>query len=123
KVEGVGGDVGPELTGIGSKQKRDYLLESIVLPNKQIAKGYETVVLQLANGKSVTGIIKGDQTDKVVRVMTFEGQLRTFGRNEIEEMNAGKSAMPEDVVKHLSKSELRDLVEFRWSLKEQPKGK
>jgi quinoprotein glucose dehydrogenase len=38
-------------------------------------------------------------------------------------MNAGKSAMPEDVVKHLSKSELRDLVEFLSSLKEQPKGK
>jgi quinoprotein glucose dehydrogenase len=123
KVEGVGGDVGPELTGIGAKQKRDYLLESIVLPNKQIAKGYETVVLQLANGKSVTGIIKGNHDDKVVRLMTFEGQLRTFGRGDIEEMNAGKSAMPEDVVKHLSKSELRDLVEFLSSLKEQPKGK
>jgi quinoprotein glucose dehydrogenase len=124
KVEGAGGDVGPELTGIGSKQKRDYLLESIVLPNKQIAKGYETVVLQLTNGKTVTGIHKVDEkNDKVVRVMTFEGQLRTFGRDQIEEMNAGKSAMPEDVVKHLSKSELRDLVEFLSSLKEQPKGK
>jgi quinoprotein glucose dehydrogenase len=123
KAQGVGGDVGPDLAGIGTRQKRDYLLESIVLPNKQIAKGYETVVIQLTNGKSVTGILKGDKADKVVRVMTFEGQLLTLRRQDIDEMNAGKSAMPEDVVKHLSKAELRDLVEFLSSLKDQPKGK
>jgi quinoprotein glucose dehydrogenase len=123
KVQGVGGDVGPDHAGIGSKQKRDYLLESIVLPNKQIAKGFETVVIQLNNGKSVTGILKGERDDKVVRVMTFEGQLQTLRRADIDEMNAGKSAMPEDVVKHLSKSELRDLVEFLASLKDPPKDK
>ena len=39
KVNGVGGEVGPDLTGIGKKQQRAYLLESIVDPNKQIAKG------------------------------------------------------------------------------------
>ncbi len=117
KVNGVGGDVGPELSGIGSKQKRDYLLESIVLPNKQIAKGYETVVLQLTSGKSVVGIVKAED-DKEVRLMTFEGQLVAMPKNTIDERRKGKSAMPEDLIKHLSKSELRDLVEFLASLKE-----
>lgn len=123
KVDGVGGDVGPDLTGIGTRQKRDYLLESIVLPNKQIAKGYETVVIQLSNGKSITGILKEGRGDNAVHVMTFDGQLLTLRHGDIDEMNKGKSAMPEDVVKHLSKSELRDLVEFLASLKEQPKSK
>jgi quinoprotein glucose dehydrogenase len=122
KVAGVGGDVGPELTGIGGKQKRDYLLESIVLPNKQIAKGYETVVVQLTNGKSVTGIVKGEDAQEL-RLMTFEGQLVTVPKSKIDERQKGKSAMPEDVVKHLSKSELRDLVEFLASLKDPPKEK
>ena len=39
-------------------------------------------------------------------------------KNQIDERQAGKSAMPEDVIKHLSKSELRDLVEFLAGLKE-----
>jgi hypothetical protein len=38
-------------------------------------------------------------------------------------MTAGKSSMPEDLIKHLSKAELRDLVEFLATLKEPPKGK
>src|SRR6185437_11218960 len=38
KVQGIGGEVGPDLGGIGSRQKRDYLLESLLTPNKQIAK-------------------------------------------------------------------------------------
>ena len=60
KVDGSGGDVGPDLSRIGLDKRRDYLLESIVDPNKQIAKGFETAILQLANGKVYAGIIKSE---------------------------------------------------------------
>jgi quinoprotein glucose dehydrogenase len=116
KVKGEGGDVGPDLAGIGAKQTRDYLLESIVDPNKQIAQGYETVILTLTSGKVVSGIIKGEDA-KEVKLMTAEGQLLTVPKAKIDERARGKSAMPDDVVKHLSKRELRDLVEFLASLK------
>jgi quinoprotein glucose dehydrogenase len=116
KVKGEGGEVGPELFGLAAKQNREYLLESIVDPNKQIAKGYETVVLTLTNGKAVSGIVK-EETPKDVKLMTAEGQLITIAKDKIEERNRGKSPMPEDVVKYLSKRELRDLVEFLAGLK------
>jgi quinoprotein glucose dehydrogenase len=117
KVQGQGGDVGPDLTGIGTRQKRDYLLESIVDPNRQIAKGFETVVLTLASGKYVTGIIKSEDSKKV-RLITAEGTLVTVAKADIDERRRGKSAMPDDLIKHLSKADLRDLVEFLVSLKE-----
>jgi quinoprotein glucose dehydrogenase len=116
KVKGEGGDVGPDLTGIGGKQTRDYLLESIVDPNKQIAQGFETVVLTLTNGKVVSGIVKGEDA-KEVKLMTAEGQLVTVPKAKIDERARGKSAMPDDVTKHLSRRELRDLVEFLATLK------
>jgi quinoprotein glucose dehydrogenase len=116
KAQGQGGDVGPDLTGIGAKQKRDYLLESIVDPNKQIAQGFETVVLTLTNGKVVSGIVKGEDA-RDVKLMTAEGQLVTVAKTKIDERARGKSAMPEDAIKHLSRRELRDLVEFLASLK------
>jgi quinoprotein glucose dehydrogenase len=116
KVQGTGGDVGPDLTGIGGKQKRDYLLESIVDPNKQIAQGFETVILTLTNGKVVSGIVKSEDA-REVKLMTAEGQLLTVPRVKIDERARGKSAMPEDVVKHLSRRDLRDLVEFLANLK------
>jgi quinoprotein glucose dehydrogenase len=121
KAAGQGaGEVGPDLTGIGSKQKRLYLLESIVEPSKQIAKGFETVELTLTNGQIRSGVLKGEDA-KAVRLMTPEGALMVVPKSRIEERRSGKSAMPEDLVKHLSRKEMRDLVEFLASLKEAPR--
>jgi quinoprotein glucose dehydrogenase len=119
KVNGEGGEVGPEMKGIGTRQKREYLLESIVDPNKQIAKGYESVLLVLNNGQTRTGILKGEDA-KEIRLMTAEGKLVAVAKDEIDERHPGKSAMPEDVIKKLTKSELRDVVEFLAGLKEKP---
>jgi quinoprotein glucose dehydrogenase len=116
KVNGVGGDVGPDLSHIGKEQKRDYLLESIVAPSKQIAKGYESVTLVLTNGQIKTGILKSEDK-KQVNLMTAEGTMISVPVSQIDERFKGKSAMPEDLTKHLSKAELRDLVEFLSSLR------
>jgi quinoprotein glucose dehydrogenase len=117
KLHGEGGDVGPDLTGIGARQKREYLLESIVAPNRQIAKGFETVVLALSNGQVVSGIVKQEDA-REVWLMTAEGKLVTVKKDDIDERQTGKSAMPEDLIKLLTKAEVRDLVEFLARLKE-----
>ena len=111
KLDGEGGDVGPPLNGLAAKQKRDYLLESIALPNKQIAKGYESVLISKTDGKSISGVLKFEDA-KEVRVMTAEGLLVIIKKDDIDERRATKTAMPEDVVQKLTKQELRDLVEF-----------
>jgi quinoprotein glucose dehydrogenase len=112
-----GGDVGPELNGIGSKQKREYLLESLILPEKNIAKGFESLLLVLSNGKTVTGILKQDKPNELI-LMDFEGKLIIVKKTDIDEKKAGKSAMPADLYKQLSRYELRDLVEYLASLKQ-----
>src|SRR5262249_21319218 len=83
KAAGHGlGEVGPDLTGIGTKQKREYLLEAIVFPSKQIAKGYETVQLRLVSGLLKSGILKSEDA-RVVRLMTPEGALIEVKKSEI----------------------------------------
>jgi quinoprotein glucose dehydrogenase len=111
KVNGDGGEVGPELAGIGAKKDRAYILESIVTPNKQIAQGFETTLLAKKDGQIVTGIVKADDV-KEVRLITFEGKIVTVAKDDIDEKTRGTSAMPDDTIKNLSKTELRDLVEF-----------
>ncbi len=116
KVQGAGGEVGPDLTGIGTKQKREYLLESIVLPDKQIAQGFETVVLTLLDGKVKSGILKSEDA-KQVRLMTPEGTVVVVSVADIDTRTRGPSAMPADLIRHLSRRDLRDLVEFLAALK------
>jgi quinoprotein glucose dehydrogenase len=116
RVNGQGGEVGPDLSRIGLEKNRDYLLEAIVDPNKQIAKGFETVILQMADGKVHAGIIKQD-SEQSIQLIQPDGKLVSLNKADIEERTTGKSGMPEDIVKKLSKSDLRDLVEFLSSLK------
>lgn len=115
KVRGTGGEVGPDLTGIGAKQKREYLLESMVVPGAQIAKGFETIVIAKSDGSVVTGILKNDERDKL-RLITAEGKFVEVSKNEIEEQKRGASAMPLDLVKQLTKPQIRDLVEYLATL-------
>jgi quinoprotein glucose dehydrogenase len=118
KVGGEGvGEVGPDLTGIAARQTRPYLLESILYPSKQIAKGYETVDLVLTTGQVRSGIVRAED-DKFIRLLTADGTTLTVAKDKIEERKTGKSAMPEDLSKHLSRKEMRDLIEFLASLKE-----
>ncbi|HEX5106630.1 MAG TPA: PVC-type heme-binding CxxCH protein [Pirellulaceae bacterium] len=118
KIGETGGDVGPELTKIAAdKEKhREYLLESVVTPSKTIAKNFETVVIQGVDGRQHTGILKQEDSEKLT-LMTAEGQLVEILQADIEARKAGKSSMPEDLTKHLTRHELRDLVEFLSALK------
>jgi quinoprotein glucose dehydrogenase len=116
KVKGQGGELGPELTGIGTRQDRRYLLESIVAPNRQIAKGFETLLISTTDGQVQSGILKEDSS-KELRLITAEGKPLTIPKAEIEDQKRGASAMPEDLIKHLSKAEIRDLIEYLATLK------
>ena len=69
----TGGEVGPELSGVGVRLSRADLLESIVNPNKKIAQGFESVVLATGDGKVHTGILRGEDA-KEVRLITAEGK-------------------------------------------------
>lgn len=116
KAEGPGGEVGPPLAGIGSRQKRDYILESLVAPNRQIAKGFDTVVLVTKEGKVYTGVLK-DEDEESVRLTSPEGTLLAVPKDSVAERSGGVSAMPEDVSKFLSQREIRDLVQYLAELK------
>jgi quinoprotein glucose dehydrogenase len=111
KIGGTGGEVGPDLSKISADKQRDYLLEAIVLPNKTIAKNFESVVIRDLDGITHTGVLK-QESDAELVLMTAEGKLVTIAKENIEARKPGKSAMPEDLTKYLTRFELRDLIAF-----------
>jgi quinoprotein glucose dehydrogenase len=111
KVGGTGGEVGPDLSKISADKRRDYLLEALVTPSKTIAKNFESVVIRDVDGVTHSGVLKLEN-DQIVQLMTAEGKLLTIEQDAIEARKPGKSAMPEDLTKHLSKFQMRDLIEF-----------
>jgi len=116
KVGDRGSEVGPALDKVSVDKPRAYLLESIVDPNRQIAKGFETVVLATDDAKVHIGILKAED-EQNVRLITAEGQTIVIPKATIEERSRGQSAMPDRIPKQLTKAELRDLVEYLSTLK------
>src|SRR5262249_35357003 len=96
-----GGEAGPKPSGLGKRQNREYILESIVLPNKQIAQGFETVVVTMTNGKTYAGVLRHEDANAIT-VVTAEGASLHLPKNQIDTRERGDSAMPADVMKYLS---------------------
>jgi quinoprotein glucose dehydrogenase len=112
-IRGMGGsNVGPNLTDIGKRQTREYILESIVDPNAKIAPGFESANIKLNNGKFYTGIVKSETADQIVLDTGTDHGIVTITKSEIKKRTPALSPMPQDIAKPLSKRELRDLVEF-----------
>src|SRR5262245_25114661 len=67
-IAGSGGQVGPDLTSIGASAQIDYLIESILLPNKIIKENYHSLIVTTKAGKIVTGIkVRETKTELVLR--------------------------------------------------------
>jgi quinoprotein glucose dehydrogenase len=116
KAGAAGGEVGPDLARIGAEKSREYLLESIVVPNKAIARTFESLQIVTDDGLRHVGVVRREDA-KTLELLTPEGKTVTIPVDSIEDRRPAKSAMPEDLVRQLSKQELRDLVEFLAGLR------
>jgi quinoprotein glucose dehydrogenase len=111
KIKGEGGEVGPDLTGVGTRQPREYIAESIAFPNKQIAKGFESVLVKLKNDMAYAGIVKSENADTLVLNSPEDG-IVTIKKSDIASRTVGLSPMPEGMAAMLGRKDLRDLIEF-----------
>ena len=116
QVRGTGGSAGPDLTFVGKEKTREYLLESIVDPNAQIARGFETVVLVTDEGRIISGIVQ-EETDEMITLREPDGDVVEVPVDSIDERDVGPSGMPSEMGKVLDAFDLRDLVEFLSTLR------
>ncbi|HWF18357.1 MAG TPA: HEAT repeat domain-containing protein, partial [Verrucomicrobiae bacterium] len=117
KVNGEGGQVGPDLTGIITRHDREYILESVLYPNKVIAPGFESVLVEMKAGQTYAGIVKS-QDDEYLNLLSIEDNaVVKLKKADIKSQVKGQSPMPEGMGTILSKQDLRNLVEFLATLK------
>lgn len=109
-IDDFGGDVGPELTGVGAQYDREYLLAALVAPSDHIAPGFGTLVLTLNDGSVVSGTLR-EETATHVLIMTASGETLEVLQENIAERQDGPSSMP-PMGAILNRRELRDVVEF-----------
>jgi quinoprotein glucose dehydrogenase len=74
-IDGTGGQAGPVLTGIGTRKDREYIAESIMHPNAQIAVGWENVLLTMTNDTSYAGLLTKETSDALEINSPEDGNL------------------------------------------------
>jgi quinoprotein glucose dehydrogenase len=117
KVQGIGGKVGPDLTGIITRHDREYILESILFPNKSIAPGYESQLVEMADGQTYAGIVKNQTENELTLLSIEDNTVVKLKKSGIKRQIIGQSPMPAGMGTILSKQDLRNLVEFLATLK------
>ncbi len=117
KIDGRGGEVGPDLSGVGDRKNRRFLLESIVDPDREITQGFETRIVATTQGQTHVGVLKSEDRNSIT-LMSLDGKLMVIPKGEIDDQKKGRSGMPNDLTKWLSHSELRDLIEFLANTKQ-----
>lgn len=112
-VDDSGSDVGPDLSEVGSRFSRELLLQSLIAPSKRIAPGYGSVTVHLDDGRTIQGMLE-DKTETTLTIRS-DGESHEVEISSITERVNSPSGMPPmgDI---LTRTELRDLVEFMTTL-------
>jgi putative heme-binding domain-containing protein len=117
KVGTEGGQVGPELTQIGGKRRREDLIDGLINPSAVVDPKFAQYIVQTTDGRVVTGVL-ADRNAKRVQLRDAKGELHEVPTGQIEEMKPQRtSIMPEGLMKDLTLQEAADLLAFLESLR------
>jgi len=109
-IHGSGGNLGPDLSNL---VHRDYasVLRDITEPSFALNPDHLTYVVQLTDGRTLTGVIHS--AGKKLRIGDTRGEVTVVAREDVEQMKpSAVSTMPEGLAKLLGPERMRDLMTF-----------
>jgi putative heme-binding domain-containing protein len=110
-IGGVGGHVGPDLTSIGASAQTDYLIDSVLYPNKDIKEGFQAFLIDTKDGEATAGI-PVRENDRELVIHTAADQDVSIPQNQILSRKPAGSLMPSGLTDNLSHQEQLDLFRF-----------
>jgi putative membrane-bound dehydrogenase-like protein len=110
-INGQGGKVGPNLTGIGKRNKQELLIE-ILDPNRSVEGNYRQWSVVTDEGVQITGLLTSESATSV-ELLDAEGKKHTIERSKIDELDQSKlSLMPLGLEKDLKPQDFANLLEY-----------
>ncbi len=112
---GQGGDIGPELTQLGTRFSNKDILEAIINPDKAISDQYVSSIFTLKNGQSILGrLVNEDKGNYSISQNPFApDDLRKIPKKDVvSKKNSTVSIMLPGLINSLNPAELKDLVAY-----------
>ncbi|MBM3823450.1 MAG: DUF1080 domain-containing protein [Verrucomicrobia bacterium] len=112
KLDGQGGEAGPDLTLVGAGRSPELLIESLLWPSRQIREGYMATSITTKAGDEFTGYKIRETPDEWQLRDPSANQVHRIAKADVEHMRDVGSLMPEGLTAGLSRDELHDLIRF-----------
>ena len=111
-IGGAGGVIGPDLTSIGGSAQVDYLVESLLWPERKIKEGYHTSTVLRDDGTTVTGVVTAEAPASLT-LRDADGREIVIPTDAVLDRSvAPVSLMPAGLTKSLRPDEFADLTAF-----------
>ncbi len=111
-VGGAGGKVGPDMTSLGaSTPVVDYIVESVLLPNKRVKEGYNSVQVTTKDGEDLSGNLVRETTEELI-LRDATAREVSIPKRTIASRKMGGSLMPAGLLDFISPQERLDLYAF-----------
>ena len=110
----AGPHLGPDVAKAGREATAEHLIESVLLPSKQIKKGYEPLTVSTADGRTVTGLL-AEETNAALTLLDPAGGKRVvIAKADIDQRATGtQSLMPAGLANLLSdRQQFLDLAKY-----------
>ncbi|MBX3444823.1 MAG: c-type cytochrome [Planctomyces sp.] len=125
KCHSVGGGrtstLGPDLAERRPEASDAALVEAVLTPSKTIREGYESVIVETADGRTLHGLpVERTAEALVIRDVARGGELTTLAAGDIEEVRTNPvSIMPTGQVNQLtSRQQFLDLIRYLIEVQE-----
>ena len=112
KIDGTGGDVGPDLSSVGRALPVARIIEEVLWPNRQIKEGYIAIHVTTSDGKIYQGIKVFENPTELVLRDAISKQDRRIATGMIEERTDAGTLMPSALTSGLRRQDLCDLIRY-----------
>ncbi|MHB8519556.1 MAG: PVC-type heme-binding CxxCH protein [Limisphaerales bacterium] len=111
-VDGRGGNIGPNLSALGTAQPVDFIIGAILDPQKEVKEGYLSISVTTKDGEEYQGYQVRETRDELVLRDVLQNKEIRLRRDTITERKENGSVMPAGLADTLTRAEFRDLVRF-----------
>ena len=111
-VNGEGGNIGPNLSALGTAQPVDFIVGAILDPQKEVKEGYMSISVATKDGEEYQGYQVRETGDELVLRDALQNQEVHLRRDAIKQKKQNGSVMPGGLADTLTRAEFRDLVRF-----------
>jgi putative heme-binding domain-containing protein len=109
----LGIEAGPDLTNVAGRMEKSELLEAILWPSRAVPERYGTVVLELADGSTLEGIlVREDDKVLLLKIASEPHPISILKSRVTSRQKTERSVMPDGLLDSYDQSAVASLLVF-----------